>query len=260
MPQYSFTAAGRHTAPPSSTSFILALRQVDIMFSHLPLDIKRARLREEDHRYLTPNGAVYPSVTTILNATKPADAVDGLERWRARVGEGVAAYIAGMASKIGSEAHRLNEEYLNNKPPGPARLLSRAHHENFRPYLDRIDQIYGTEVPLYSDMLEIAGTADCIAEYDGVLSVIDYKTKRMTQQPDWVTDYYLQTAAYCMVFTEMTNITIRQCVVLVSSESDTTQEFLADPREYAGAFLLRLQEYDRLTRGCACRPDPAPAF
>ena len=199
-------------------------------FSHLPLDIKRAQLREEDHRYLTPAGAVYPSVTTVLNSTKPADAVDGLERWRARVGEGGAAYIAGAACE-------------------PARLLlSRAHHENFRPYLDRIDQIYGTEVPLYSDMLEIAGTADCIAEYDGTLSVIDYKTKRMTQQPDWVTDYYLQTAAYCMIFTEMTNITIKQCVILISSERDTTQEFFADPREHAGAFLLRLQEYDRLAR------------
>lgn len=217
-------------------------------FQHVPLNISRARLREEDHRYVTPAGAVYPSVTTILGATKPADAVDGLEKWRAKVGVAVADYITMEASEIGKEAHGLNEDYLNGRAVKATKLLARAHHEKFIPYLNRIDRIYGTEVPLYSDMMEIAGTADCIADYGGKLCIIDYKTKRVEQKPEWVTDYYLQTAAYCMMFTEMTKMKVEQCVILASSESDTIQEFRADPREHAAAFILRLQEYDRLER------------
>ena len=217
------------------------------------LDIPRARL-VRGHRYRTPAGMVYPSVTTILGATKPADAVDGLEMWRASVGADVADYILREAAIIGTQAHRLNEDYLRRRKSGKARLLAKAHHENLRPCLDHIGMICGTELPLYSDMMEVAGTADCIGEYDGVPSVIDYKTKRVPQQPDWITDYWLQTAAYCMMFRELTGIEIRQCVILVSSEQDTVQEFVADPRDHAAAFLLRLAKYDRMARQ---PPEPA---
>lgn len=217
------------------------------IFTRVPVNVPRASLTK-GHRYRTPDGSIYPSVTTILNSTKPADAVDDLDRWRAMVGEDVANYIMHEAATIGTQAHRLNEDYLNGKESEPARLLARAHHENFRPHLDRMDRIYGTELPLFSRDMKIAGMADCIAEYDGILSVIDYKTKRTQQQPDWVTDYHLQATAYCMMFKEMTGIAIKQCVILVSSERDTIQEFLADPREHAAAFLLRLKEHERMER------------
>lgn len=217
------------------------------IFTRVPVDVPRAILTK-GHRYRTPDGSIYKSVTTVLGATKPADEVDDLDRWRVMVGEDVADYIMHEASAIGTQAHRLNEDYLNGKAPEPARLLARAHHENFRPHLDRMDRIYGTELPLYSKDMKVAGTADCIAEYDGVLSVIDYKTKRMQQQPDWVTDYYLQATAYCMMFKEMTGIAIKQCVILVSSERDTIQEFLADPHDHAADFLLRLKEHERMER------------
>ncbi len=217
------------------------------ILTRAPPAIPRARLIR-GHRYRTPAGKIYPSVTTVLGATKPADAVDGLEAWRASVGAAVADYIMREAATIGTQAHRLNEDYLNRTKSGEARLLARAHHGNFRPYLDRIGTIYGTEVPLYSDMMEVAGTADCIGEYMGVPSVVDYKTKRVPQQPDWIADYWLQTAAYCMMFRELSGIEIRQCVVLVSSERDTVQEFTADPRDHAAAFLLRLAKYDGMMR------------
>lgn len=205
----------------------------------------RARL-VAGHHYRTPEGETYPSVTTILGATKTIDEEGGLAVWRARVGEQVADYVTNRAAEIGTEAHQMNEDYVNRVPVRAARhLLARAHHENFRPHLDRITDIHGTEVPLYSDMLGIAGTADCIAEYDGVPSIIDYKTKRTPQQPDWINVYHAQAAAYAIMYRELTGIEIRQGVILVSSERDTMQAFTSDPRDHALEFLKRLAAYDR---------------
>ena len=219
-------------------------------FRQEPARIPRARL-VEGHRYMTPDGATYPSVTTVLGATKSADAVDGMEAWRARVGEDVADYITREAAETGTQAHELNEAYVTGKEYDGARLLARAHHQNFIPYLNRIGIVYGAELPLYSDSMRVAGTADCVAEYDGHISVIDYKTKRVPQQPDWISDYYVQTAAYAMMFTALSGIRIQRCVILVSSERDTMQEFVSDPRDHAAEFLLRLAEYDRTMRESA---------
>ncbi|MYD57183.1 MAG: PD-(D/E)XK nuclease family protein [Rhodothermaceae bacterium] len=208
-----------------------------------PIHIPRATL-VEGHRYRTPEGITYPSVTTILSATKPTEATDGIQAWRERVGAEVADYIVREAARTGTNTHALNEAYVvgevHNNTAG---LLARAHHENFIPYLDRMGRVYGTEVPLYSDTMKVAGTADCIAEYNDLTSIIDYKTKRSPQQPEWMIDYYVQTAAYSMMFTALTGIAIQQCVILVSSEKDTIQEFLCDPRDYVSDFLLRLEQY-----------------
>ena len=215
------------------------------------------------HRYRTPEGKIYPSVTTILQATKhPVDGGE-LEVWGHRVGHDVADYVMRRAAEIGTQAHRLNEDYVMRRAAeigtqahrlnedyvmrrqsGKSKLLlARAHHENFRPYLDRMEA-YGVEVPLYSDGMRIAGTADCIAKYDGTLSVIDYKTKRSPQREEWLADYYMQAAAYAMMFYGLTGIEIRQGVILVSSEQDTMQEFVTDLRKHADAFAGRLAAYD----------------
>ena len=181
---------------------------------------------------------------TILNRTRTEEEKAGLEEWRRRVGTGVADYIMHEAAQIGRETHQLNEDYLNNiESDGKFRLLSRAHHENFLPYLHRINYIRGTELILYSDVMRLAGTADCIAEYDGILSVIDYKTKRSSQEIEWIRDYLLQAAAYGMMYEELTGIPIHQCVILVSSEQDTMQEFRAGTRDNREEFLRRLKAY-----------------
>lgn len=196
------------------------------------------------HRYRTPEGVIYPSVTTILQATKHQVDGDELEVWGHRVGHDVADYVMRRAAEIGTQAHRLNEDYVMRRQSGKSKLLlARAHHENFRPYLDRMEA-YGVEVPLYSDGMRIAGTADCIAEYDGTLSVIDYKTKRSPQREEWIADYYMQAAAYAMMFYGLTGIEIRRGVILVSSEQDTMQEFVTDLRKHADAFVGRLAAYD----------------
>lgn len=216
-------------------------------FLHVPVDIPRARLTE-DHRYVAPDGAVYDSVTTILQHTKPAEDVESLARWRDCIGETVADHILREAGIIGTEAHRLNEEYLCDIEPGECRLISRAHHEKMRPCLDKINRIRGTELPLFSPKLRLAGTADCIAEYDGTPSIIDYKTKRSPQEAGWIRDYFLQTAAYSMMYEELTGEAIGQAIIIVSSERDTLQTFRVGTTDYRDEFLSRLAAYHSGTR------------
>ena len=126
--------------------------------------------------YKTPEGKKYSSITTILSKTSD---MSGLNDWKDRVGHAVADYIMNEAGDIGTTVHKMCEKYLNNKVPSFHELLiCQAHMRKLIPFLDRINNIRGLEVALYSDEFEIAGTADCIAEYDGKLSIIDFKTSR----------------------------------------------------------------------------------
>lgn len=215
-------------------------------FTHLPAAIPAARM-VQGHKYQTPAGTIYDSVTTVLGRTKPAAEVQKLEEWKESMGYEVAGHILQEAAIVGTQVHRLNEMYLRNLgSEGPYRLLSRAHHRNFRPFLDRIDRIHGTELVLYSDEMRLAGTADCIAEYDGVPSIIDYKTKRQSQEAGWIHDYLLQCSAYSMMYEELSGVQVGQAVVLVSSEKDTMQSFTAVISDYREEFLGRLRAYRAL--------------
>ncbi len=201
------------------------------------------------HKYQTPDGKhVYDSVTTILNNTKDQKVTQQLEEWRQSLGNAVADYILHESAIVGTQAHKLNEDYLygvtSDDHTDETRLLARAHHENFKPYLDKIDNIHGIEMILHSDTLQIAGTSDCIAEYNGVLSIIDYKTKRSPQRFEWISDYFLQAAAYSIMYEELTGIRINRAVILVSSERDTIQAFVSDITDYTrDEFLARLAIY-----------------
>lgn len=221
------------------------------MFTHLdsgiPADVGKCVMTPE-HKYVTPQGRTYSSVTTVLGATKPD--TSGLEEWRMQIGYEVADYILVQAARIGTAAHKLNELYLDNNNADSTDggafdvpLLARAHHENFLPYLQRIDNIRGNEIILWSDTLRLAGTSDCIAEYDGTLSIIDYKTKRSPQRQEWITDYFLQAAAYSIMYKEQAGVNVEQAVVLISSEEDTMQEFVVNLQEHKRPFLERLQQY-----------------
>lgn len=222
-------------------------------FTHVPSGIRGppARMTPE-HRYVTPEGMAYASVTTVLGATKPEEDAQGLEDWRRRVGYEVADHITREAAAIGTQAHLLNEYYVRGMVPDesdePFKLLARAHHENFLPHLDRIDMVRGTELVLHSDNLRLAGTSDCIAEYDGVLSIIDYKTKRGPQKFDWIHDYFLQAAAYMAMYYEMSGVVVEQAVILASSEGDTMQVFKARTKDYIDEFLWRLNAWQGLQR------------
>jgi len=213
-------------------------------FNHIPVNFTPSELIEKDdgHYYQTPSGAIYPSITTILQKTQTLEKQQSLQNWREQ--EIASDYITQEAAIIGSETHKLIENYLNGEEIFEEfRLLSEAHFNNLLPFVNKINDIHGIELRLYSDKMKLAGTSDCIAKYDGTLSVIDYKTKRSNQKEEWLTDYFIQATSYGIMFKELTGIKVEQIVILVSSEKNTRMEFIKNPDDYLDLLEQRIDQY-----------------
>ena len=213
-------------------------------FNHIPVNFTPSELIEKDdgHYYQTPSGAIYPSITTILQKTQTLEKQQSLQNWREQ--EIASDYITQEAAIIGSETHKLIENYLNGEEIFEEfRLLSEAHFNNLLPFVNKINDIHGIELRLYSDKMKLAGTSDCIAKYDGTLSVIDYKTKRSNQKEEWLTDYFIQATSYGVMFKELTGIKVEQIVILVSSEKNTRMEFIKNPDDYLDLLEQRIDQY-----------------
>jgi genome maintenance exonuclease 1 len=194
-------------------------------FNHVPINFTQSQLIEKDdgHYYQTPSGKIYPSITTMLQKTQSLEKQQSLQQWREQ--EVASNYITQEAAFIGSETHKLIENYLNGlEHMGVPRLLSEAHFSNLLPFVEKINDIHGIELRLYSDKMKLAGTSDCVAKYDGTLSIIDYKTKRSNQKEEWLIDHFIQATSYSEMFRELTGIKIEQIVILVSSEKNTRTE------------------------------------
>ncbi len=214
------------------------------LFNHIPINFQQAQLIEKDdaHYYQTPKGDVFPSITTILQKTMSAEKQQGLQNWKEQ--EIAAEYITQESAMIGTQTHKLIENHLNEIiQTDEVRLLSVAHFNNLIPFLQKINDIHGTELRLYSDVMKLAGTSDCIAKYDGELSIIDYKTKRSNQQEEWMTDHFIQGTAYSEMFKELTGIEVKQVVILVSSEKNTRMEFVKNIEEYKDLLTQRLNQF-----------------
>ncbi len=213
-------------------------------FNHIPVNFTPSELIEKDdgHYYQTPSGAIYPSITTILQKTQTLEKQQSLQNWREQ--EIASDYITQEAAIVGSETHKLIENYLNGEEIFEEfRLLSEAHFNNLLPFVNKINDIHGIELRLYSDKMKLAGTSDCIAKYDGTLSVIDYKTKRSNQKEEWLTDYFIQATSYGVMFKELTGIKVEQIVILVSSEKNTRMEFIKNPDDYLELLEQRIDQY-----------------
>jgi len=214
------------------------------LFNHIPIDFQQAELIEKDdgHYYRTPKGDVFPSITTILQKTMSAEKQQGLQNWKEH--EMAADHITQESSLVGTQTHKLIENHLNGiKQTDEVRLLSIAHFNNLIPFLQKINNIHGTELRLYSNKMKLAGMSDCIAEYDGELSIIDYKTKRSNQKEEWMTDHFIQGTAYSEMFKELSGIKVKQVVILVSSEKNTRMEFVKRTEDYKDLLTQRLKQF-----------------
>ncbi len=213
-------------------------------FNHIPTSFIPSELLEKDdgHYYQTPSGTIYPSITTMLQKTQSLEKQQSLQNWREQ--EMASDYITQEAAIVGSETHKLIENYLNNEEIFEKfKLLSEAHFKNLLPFLNKINDIHGIELRLYSDKMRLAGTSDCIAKYDGTLSIIDYKTKRSNQREEWLTDHFIQATSYGVMFKELTGIKVEQIVILVSSEKNTRMEFIKKPDNYLDLLEQRIDQY-----------------
>ena len=193
--------------------------------------------------YITPAGNAYPSITSILGSQpKP-----GIEEWRKKVGAEEADRIMKESSTLGTAVHNLCEQYLYNLPLKCDYQEAIEVFNRIRFRLKNIDNIYGLEVPLYSDILKVAGTADCVAEYNGVLSLIDFKTSRKTKREEWIEDYYIQAFFYSAAFYEMSGVIPEQVVILIAvRESNEVQVFTKPISEldvYMDKLLKIMKQY-----------------
>ena len=172
--------------------------------------------------YITPEGNRYPSITTVLKLLSR----EGIKEWRDRIGHEKADKIMLQASRRGTEVHEIAERYLNNDPKWKKGVMPINLHTfmQMKPILDKnVNKIWAQEVPLYSDRFKIAGRVDLIAEYQGQLSIIDFKTSRKVKEESWLKGYYLQTAFYAAAFYERTRIPIKQGVIIIATDHEKTQ-------------------------------------
>lgn len=211
------------------------------MFNHVKMEHVLPELHCETlstgRTYVTPEGNKYPSITTVLSELSK----EGIKAWRARVGAEEANKISTQASTRGTAVHKLAEDYLNNEPDwADGAMPSNVFAFNqIKPILDnRVDNIWQQEVPLYSDNLKIAGRVDCIAELDGVLTIIDFKTARKPKKKEWIQNYFMQGTFYAAAFLERTGVAIKQTAIIIAVDGDEPQVFVENVSDY----LMPLKE------------------
>ena len=194
--------------------------------------------------YETPDGSYYPSVTTITGQMNKK----AINEWRARVGEKVANQITKQASARGTSIHKLCEHYILGTmddvkimPSNKEMFSSMANH-----LAKTIGKVYAVEGFLYSDFLRSAGQVDMIAEYNGVLSVVDFKTSKKKKNPDWIENYFVQEAAYSFMFEERTQLQVGQLVTVIGVDGeDEPQVFIKNTKE-RNQYLLKFLELRNL--------------
>jgi len=181
--------------------------------------------------YKTPDGD-FKSVTTILSERLDHSAIDA---WKQRVGPEEANRVSQQASRRGTAIHNLAEQYLlNNKDYAKGAMPINVQTFSFiRSILDNnIGTIYGIEALLYSRLLKAAGTADLLAEYNGINSIIDFKTSKRIKTEDQIESYFIQTAAYSLMAAEHSNYNFPQIVILMMVDNEDPLIFIKRARDY----------------------------
>jgi genome maintenance exonuclease 1 len=214
------------------------------MFVHLdyfktPIDIKSEPINGIRF-YRVPSGNLYPSVTSVTGIRGKEKIIE----WREKVGEEEADRIIKIATGKGNIFHKMNEIYLLNGDVNELKpnILSKFYFNSAKPYLDRINNIHALEKSLYSDYLKIAGTVDCIAEYEGELAVIDFKTSKKIKPEKWIENYFVQETAYACMYYEMTGIPVKKLITIMVD--DYGECFVYEKRN-KGNYIKLLTEYIR---------------
>ena len=214
-------------------------------FNHVKLDgvvPKLQQVNEEGTRYyVTPEGNKYPSITTVLSAYN----IKEIMAWRKRVGEEEANKISRQASSRGTRIHTLCEQYLDNKELTFKTPLDTETFNRFKPVLHRINNIYAQEIRMYSDHLRIAGTVDCVAEFDGKLSIIDFKTSKRLKNEEDIENYFMQVSGYAVMFEERFGIPVNRVVVAIAVDDQDPQVFVAKRDTYISNLLNFRDLYER---------------
>jgi hypothetical protein len=198
-----------------------------MMFEHVPVELTEMNAVTTDtgRKYMTPEGVNLPSITTVLSILSR----DSIAKWRKRVGEAEANRISTRASGRGTRVHEICEKYVNNEPDFKKGYTPDIIQSflDLKPILDeRLTKVFAQEAPLYSNHLGVAGRVDCVGIFDGKPSIIDYKTSMKPKRLDWIKNYFMQEAAYAIMWEERTGQPITQLVTIISVDNNEPQVFI----------------------------------
>lgn len=185
-------------------------------------DLKTETINGQRH-YVLPDGVTkLKSVTSIISDKMDKTA---LLEWKAKVGEEEAKKISTQAARRGTAIHSIAERYVLNEENYFLDNEMPTNKESFKPIKkildEHVDNILGIEVPLYSTALKCAGRTDLVAEYDGVLSVIDFKTSKKMKKADWIENYFIQSTVYAMMFEWIYKFSVPQIVVVITVDHES---------------------------------------
>ena len=215
------------------------------MFEHVKTELKEmdAVTTDTGRQYKTPDGINLPSITTVLSILSR----DGIAAWRKKVGDAEANRISYRASTRGTAVHEILEKYIDNEPDfkegyTPDIIQSFLAVKDI---LDtRIGKVYAQEAPLYSTHLGIAGRVDCVAEFDGKLSIIDFKTSMKKKPTKFVTNYFMQESGYAVMWEERTGMPITQLVTIISVDNDEPQVFIEHRDNWINGLKDTIKQYN----------------
>jgi hypothetical protein len=193
--------------------------------------------------YVTPEGKKLPSVTTVVGAQKK----QAIMEWRRRVGEEVANKISKQATTRGTNMHSLCEYYLNNepKPPGVVMPDAKEMFISIKPYLNKINNIHYQEVGLWSSQLGLAGRVDCIGEYEGRLTVIDFKTSSKAKGRESILDYFWQCTAYALMYEELIGQPIDDVVIIMAVKDSAPLIFKEKTQDHIEGLVKAIDYYHK---------------
>ena len=213
-------------------------------FEHEPIDLgykKLNRVTSDSLRvYTDPDNNPYPSVTTVLSILSEA----GIAAWRARVGEEEANRISTQAANRGTKVHEVIESYVGNELNSEYMPNVMDMFYSIKPTIDQsLTKVYAQEAPLYSKHLGIAGTVDCVGIWNGKNSVIDWKTSKKLKKKEWISGYFMQCAAYAIMWEERTGMPITQLVVGIAVDNEQPQVFIAHRDDWDKELIKTINEY-----------------
>lgn len=191
--------------------------------------------------YTTPDGVKYPSITTILGSIEKP----GLTDWKNSLGPVKATKEMNRAATRGTAVHLMIERLINNEdnPVKEQKIEHIVEFNSLKLLLKNINNVVAQETALYSDLLKVAGRVDCIAEYNGKLCIIDFKTSTNDKNRNIIESYFLQTTAYALMFEELYDILIEDIVIIMSVEKGVPLVFKGKVDDYIQPLLKTINTY-----------------
>jgi genome maintenance exonuclease 1 len=215
-----------------------------MQFKHIDIDLPTLeRETIDDVRYYkVPNNDELIKLVSITSVTSHFNRQIFIN-WRKKIGAEEADKITRQATSRGTDMHTLSECYLKNETlPTKILPISDFLFKIAKPTLNRINNVYALERSLYSLQLGVAGTVDCIAEFDNELSIIDFKTSKKPKPREWIEHYFVQAAAYACMFYEITGIPVKKLVIIMSCENG---ECVVYEERDKGKYIKLLSKYIR---------------